>query len=56
VITPSSVESAYCENKVEYARELQKRIVPVLRTGTVRAHASSAGDRQTSCYCATARY
>ena len=32
MITPSSVESAYCENKVEYARELQKRIVPMLRT------------------------
>ena len=31
VITPSSVESAYCENEVEYARDLQKRIVPVLR-------------------------
>jgi WD40 repeat protein len=31
VITPASVESAYCENEVEYARELQKRIVPVLR-------------------------
>ena len=31
VITPSAVESAYCENEVEYAREMQKRIVPVLR-------------------------
>ena len=31
VITPAAVESAYCENEVEYARELQKRIVPVLR-------------------------
>lgn len=31
VITPASVHSAYCENEVEYARELQKRIVPVLR-------------------------
>jgi WD40 repeat protein len=31
VITPASVASAYCENEVEYARELQKRIVPVLR-------------------------
>ena len=31
VITPSSVHSAYCENEVEYAREMQKRIVPVLR-------------------------
>jgi WD40 repeat protein len=32
VITPSSVDSPYCENEVDYARELQKRIVPVLRT------------------------
>ena len=31
VITPASVASAYCDNEVEYARELQKRIVPVLR-------------------------
>src|SRR5579864_9468757 len=31
VITPDSVHSRYCENEVEYARELQKRIVPVLR-------------------------
>jgi WD40 repeat protein len=31
VITPDSTHSAYCENEVEYARELQKRIVPVLR-------------------------
>ena len=31
VITPNAVESAYCENEVEYAREMQKRIVPVLR-------------------------
>src|SRR5437588_2607027 len=31
VITPSAVESTYCENEVEYARDLQKRIVPVLR-------------------------
>jgi WD40 repeat protein len=31
VITPASVGSAYCEQEVEYARELQKRIVPVLR-------------------------
>ena len=31
VITPSSVHSSYCENEVEYARELKKRIVPVLR-------------------------
>jgi WD40 repeat protein len=31
VITPEAVSSAYCENEVEYARDLQKRIVPVLR-------------------------
>ena len=31
VITPASVRSAYCENEVDYAREMQKRIVPVLR-------------------------
>ena len=31
VITPSSVQSAFCDSEVEYARELQKRIVPVLR-------------------------
>jgi WD40 repeat protein len=31
VITPAAVDSAYCENEVEYAREMQKRIVPVLR-------------------------
>lgn len=31
VITPSSVESRYCEQEVEYARDLQKRIVPLLR-------------------------
>ena len=31
VITPSSVHSAFCDTEVEYARELQKRIVPVLR-------------------------
>ena len=31
VITPGSVHSAYCENEVEYARDLNKRIVPVLR-------------------------
>ena len=31
VITPSSVHSTYCENEVEHARELQKRIMPVLR-------------------------
>ncbi|HWF24548.1 MAG TPA: TIR domain-containing protein, partial [Solirubrobacteraceae bacterium] len=32
VITPDAVNSAYCEQEVEYAREMQKRIVPVLRT------------------------
>ena len=32
VITPASVASTYCENEVEYARDMQKRIVPVLRT------------------------
>jgi hypothetical protein len=31
VITPASVDSAYCENEVDYAKELQKRIVPILR-------------------------
>lgn len=31
VITPAAVDSAYCENEVEYAKEMQKRIVPVLR-------------------------
>jgi WD40 repeat protein len=31
VITPSAVNSAYCENEVDYARQMQKRIVPVLR-------------------------
>ena len=31
VITPASAASSYCENEVEYAREMQKRIVPVLR-------------------------
>ena len=31
VITPASVASAYCENEVEHAQEMQKRIVPVLR-------------------------
>jgi hypothetical protein len=31
VITPSSVHSTYCENEVEHAREVQKRIMPVLR-------------------------
>jgi TIR domain len=32
VITPVSVASAYCEHEVEYARELQKRIVPCCAT------------------------
>jgi hypothetical protein len=31
VITPASVHSQYCENEVEYARQLHKRILPVLR-------------------------
>jgi len=31
VITPEAVRSAYCENEVEYARRMQKRILPVLR-------------------------
>src|ERR1700727_3608793 len=31
VITPASVHSPCCENEVEYAREMQKRILPVLR-------------------------
>ncbi len=31
VITPESVASRYCETEVEYALELQKRVVPVLR-------------------------
>ena len=31
VITPASVSSSYCENEVDHAREMQKRIVPVLR-------------------------
>src|SRR5579859_1571097 len=31
VITPASVQSAYCENEVDYAQQMQKRIVPVLR-------------------------
>ncbi len=31
VITPESVASRYCENEVDYALELQKRVVPVLR-------------------------
>jgi WD40 repeat protein len=31
VISPESVASQYCESEVEYALELQKRVVPVLR-------------------------
>ncbi len=31
VITPASVASDYCDQEVTYARELEKRIVPVLR-------------------------
>ncbi len=31
VITPASVQSAYCEHEVEHARDMNKRIVPVLR-------------------------
>lgn len=31
VITPAAVASAYCDQEVDYARELNKRIVPVLR-------------------------
>jgi WD40 repeat protein len=31
VITPESVASTYCETEVEYALELHKRVVPVLR-------------------------
>ena len=31
VITSNAVRSAYCENEVEYAREMQKRILPVSR-------------------------
>ena len=31
VITPESVASPYCETEVEYAQQLQKRVVPVLR-------------------------
>ena len=31
VITPNAVNSAYCENEVEYARQMHKRILPVLR-------------------------
>jgi WD40 repeat protein len=32
VITPDSVHSPYCGNEVEYARQMQKRILPVLRS------------------------
>jgi WD40 repeat protein len=32
VITPASVASDYCDQEVNYARGLEKRIVPVLRT------------------------
>ncbi len=32
VITPSSVASDFCEQEVSYARTLEKRIVPVLRS------------------------
>jgi WD40 repeat protein len=31
VITPAAVASGFCEQEVAYARELEKRIVPVLR-------------------------
>ncbi|HEY2436659.1 MAG TPA: TIR domain-containing protein, partial [Solirubrobacteraceae bacterium] len=31
VITPAAVESPYCDQEVDYARQLNKRIVPVLR-------------------------
>jgi hypothetical protein len=31
VITPASVASDYCDQEVTYARELEKRMVPVLR-------------------------
>jgi hypothetical protein len=31
VITPEALRSAYCENEIEYARHMQKRILPVLR-------------------------
>ena len=31
VISPDSVDSPYCESEVDYALELQKRIVPLLR-------------------------
>src|ERR1019366_5562224 len=32
VITPASVESPYCEQQIEHARMLGKRILPVHRT------------------------
>ena len=32
VITPASVTSDYCEQEVAYARSLEKRIVPVMRS------------------------
>ena len=32
VITPAAVQSRYCESEIEYAQELNKRIVPVLRS------------------------
>lgn len=32
VITPASVESPYCEQEIEHAQMLGKRILPVLRT------------------------
>ncbi|MDP9257852.1 MAG: TIR domain-containing protein [Actinomycetota bacterium] len=31
VITPASVESRYCESEVEYALDLNKRVIPLLR-------------------------
>jgi hypothetical protein len=31
VITPAAVQSSFCDLEVDYARELNKRIVPVLR-------------------------
>jgi WD40 repeat protein len=31
VITPASVASPYCENEIDHARDMHKRIVPVLR-------------------------
>jgi WD40 repeat protein len=31
VITPESVQSRYCESEIEYALELKKRVIPVLR-------------------------